>query len=95
MTYLFRTIDRTPSILFSSLAAALASLLLLYPSVHAFGAMGIMVAAVAGQAANLLYLVVDWARIRRGLTIGNQPTEPTEPTEPQEPKEPTTVVAGS
>ena len=67
LSYLFRTIDRTMSILMASLAAAVTSLVLLYPAVHLFHAMGIMIAAVAGQAANLLYLTGDWMRIRNTL----------------------------
>ena len=73
LNYLFRTIERTSSILISSFVAAATSLLLLYPCVRTFHAMGIMVAAVAGQAANLLWLSVDWMRIREGLMVEEQP----------------------
>ena len=69
LNYLFRTIERTSSILISSFVAAATSLLLLYPCVRILHAMGIMVAAVAGQAANLLWLGIEWMRIREGLMM--------------------------
>ncbi|MGB0125329.1 MAG: hypothetical protein WA419_18300 [Silvibacterium sp.] len=71
--YLFRTINRTPSILIASLLAAFTSLLLIYPCVRSFGAMGIMVAAVAGQSVNLLYLVVVWMHIRSSMMMVELP----------------------
>lgn len=71
-SYLFRTINRTPVILRASVLAALTSLVLIYPCVRSMGAMGIMVAAVAGQSANLLYLAAVWMRIRTSLTTGEQ-----------------------
>lgn len=72
LSYLFRTINRTPSLLVASLLAAVTSLVLIYPCVRSFQAMGIMVAAVAGQSANLLYLVVVWMRIRSSPAITEQ-----------------------
>ena len=69
--YLFRTINRTPSLVIASLLAALTSLALIYPCVRSFSALGIMVAAVAGQSANLVYLTVVWLRIRSSLTIAD------------------------
>jgi O-antigen/teichoic acid export membrane protein len=73
-SYLFRTINRTSALLNSSVFAALTSLALIYPCVRAFQAMGIMVAAVAGQSVNLLYLIVVWMQIRSSLTNGEQGT---------------------
>lgn len=67
-SYLFRTINRTPTLLMASLFAAVASLLLIYPCVRSYGALGIMVAAVAGQTVNLLYVAAVWMRIRSSLT---------------------------
>lgn len=63
-TYLFRTIEKTSSILMASIMAAVTSLLLIYPCVRSFNALGIMVAAVAGQLANLLYMSIVWMRMR-------------------------------
>ena len=71
-SYLFRTINRTPALLIASILAALTSLALIYPCVRAFQAMGIMVAAVAGQSVNLLYLAVVWIQIRSSLNGGEQ-----------------------
>ncbi len=62
-TYLFRTVTATPAILWASLVAAVASMAVIYPCVHGFGALGIMLAAVAGQIANLLYLTFAWVRL--------------------------------
>lgn len=70
-SYLFRTINRTPSLAIASLLAALTSLALIYPCVQSFAAMGIMVAAVAGQSANLIYLAVVWLRIRSSLAVSD------------------------
>ena len=70
--YLFRTINRTPSLVLASLLAAITSLVLIYPCVESFSAMGIMVAAVAGQSVNLIYLTAVWIRIRSSLS----PVEP-------------------
>lgn len=63
--YLFRALNRTWPILGASIVAAAASMLLIYPSVRGFNALGIMVAAVAGQVANLTFIAVAWLRIRR------------------------------
>lgn len=60
--FLFRTTENTRPVLFSSLAAAIASISLVYPLVREFGAMGIMMAALAGQIANLIYLAIAWMR---------------------------------
>lgn len=67
LSYLFRTINRTPSLVIASLLAAVTSLVLIYPCVQYFSAMGIMIAAVAGQAANATYLTTAWLRIRTSL----------------------------
>jgi O-antigen/teichoic acid export membrane protein len=61
--FLFRTIKNTAPILISSIVAAATSLLLVYPMVRNFGAIGIMIAAVAGQSGNLLYLIYAWIRV--------------------------------
>lgn len=71
-SYLFRTINRTPSLLIASAFAAFTSLLLIYPCVRSFHAVGIMVAAVAGQSVSLLYLTVVWIRIRSSLAMEEQ-----------------------
>jgi O-antigen/teichoic acid export membrane protein len=70
-SYLFRTIGKTSAILMSSLIAAIVSLALIYPCVKSLNALGIMVAAVAGQIANLLYLVIAWMRTRNSLMNEN------------------------
>jgi O-antigen/teichoic acid export membrane protein len=64
VSFLFRTIKYTRPILIGSLVAAVVSLISVYPAVRGFGAMGIMVAAVGAQVANLAYMVVMWMRIR-------------------------------
>ena len=64
LTFLFRTIKNTKPILISSIAAAVISMAFVYPMVHSFGASGIVMAAVAGQIGNLLYLVHAWTRVR-------------------------------
>lgn len=66
-SYLFRTINRTWSLLIGALLAAATSLSLIYPCVRSFGDIGIMIAAVAGQSINLLYLAWVWMRIRSSL----------------------------
>jgi O-antigen/teichoic acid export membrane protein len=63
VTFLFRTIKSTRPILLASVAAAVVSLALVYPAVRHFGASGIMFAAVAGQLANLAYLIFAWMRM--------------------------------
>jgi O-antigen/teichoic acid export membrane protein len=72
-SYLFRTINRTPSLVIASLLAAVTSLILIYPCVRNFSALGIMVAAVAGQSVNLIYLTAVWMRIRSSLSPTEQP----------------------
>ena len=62
-TFLFRTIKNTKPILISSVVAAVISLALVYPLVSNSGALGIVLAAVAGQIGNLLYLVLAWIRV--------------------------------
>jgi O-antigen/teichoic acid export membrane protein len=62
-TFLFRTIKNTKPILISSVVAAVISLALVYPLVSSLGAIGIVMAAVAGQLGNLLYLVLSWIRV--------------------------------
>jgi O-antigen/teichoic acid export membrane protein len=64
LTFLFRTIKNTTPILIASIAAAVISMSCVYPMVRNFGASGIVVAAVAGQLGNLLYLVHAWNRVR-------------------------------
>ncbi len=68
-TFLFRTVKRTTPILISSIVAAAISLLLVYPMVRDFSALGIVIAAVAGQIGNLLYLVLAWVRIPQTANI--------------------------
>jgi O-antigen/teichoic acid export membrane protein len=63
-SYLFRTIGETSAILTSSLAAAITSVVLIYPCIRSFQAMGIMVAAVGGQIANLGFMFLAWHRFR-------------------------------
>lgn len=72
-SYLFRTINRTPSLVIASFLAAVTSLILIYPCVESFSAMGIMIAAVAGQAVNLTYLTVAWMRMRASLSAISSP----------------------
>jgi O-antigen/teichoic acid export membrane protein len=63
VSFLFRTIRSTRPILIASILAAIISLVLVYPAVRAFGAIGIMLAAVAAQIANLACLIVSWFRM--------------------------------
>ncbi|MGA3131263.1 MAG: hypothetical protein ABSD59_10710 [Terracidiphilus sp.] len=63
LSFLFRTIKKTAPMLNSSIAAAVISMTLVYPMVRNFGALGIVIAAVAGQAGNLFYLAAAWIRI--------------------------------
>jgi O-antigen/teichoic acid export membrane protein len=62
LTFLFRTIRNTTPILISSGVAAVISMSLIYPLVRKFGAMGIVMAAVAGQMGILAYLILAWMR---------------------------------
>ncbi|MFZ0746658.1 MAG: hypothetical protein WAM85_19780 [Terracidiphilus sp.] len=64
LTFLFRTIKNTRPILNASIVAAVVSISLVYPMVRNAGALGIVLAAVAGQIGNLLYLIFAWGRIR-------------------------------
>jgi O-antigen/teichoic acid export membrane protein len=63
VSFLFRTIKNTRPILIGSLAAAIVSLIAVYPAVRAFGAAGIMLAAVAAQVGNLAYMTLVWMRL--------------------------------
>ena len=63
VTFLFRTIKRTRPILIGSVVAAVVSLALVYPAVRGFGAVGIMLAAVAAQTGNLAYMLLIWVRM--------------------------------
>jgi O-antigen/teichoic acid export membrane protein len=63
VSFLFRTIKTTRPILIASVVAAAVSLALVYPAVRTFGAVGIMLAAVAAQIANLACLFVSWKRM--------------------------------
>jgi hypothetical protein len=47
----------------ASIVAAAFSMALVYPLVRSFGALGIVAAAVAGQAGNLLYLILAVVRV--------------------------------
>jgi O-antigen/teichoic acid export membrane protein len=63
LTFLLRTIENTRPVLLASVVAAVMSLSLVYPLVRAYGALGIVMAAVGGQIGNLVYLVVAWTRV--------------------------------
>ncbi len=63
LTFLFRTIENTRPILLASVVAALMSISLVYPMVRNYGALGIVLAAVAGQIGNLVYLAIAWVRL--------------------------------
>lgn len=63
VAFLFRTIQKTRPILMGSVVAAVVSLAAVYPAVRGFGALGIMMAAVAAQIGNLVYMAVAWARM--------------------------------
>jgi O-antigen/teichoic acid export membrane protein len=69
LTFLFRTIESTRPILISSIVAALISMSLVYPLVRAYGALGIVMAAVAGQFGNLVYLAIAWFRVSSAQRI--------------------------
>jgi O-antigen/teichoic acid export membrane protein len=73
LVFLFRTIENTRPVLMASVVAAIASLSLVYPMVRGYGALGIVMAAVAGQVGNLVYLAIAWIRessVRDGTMIG-------------------------
>lgn len=63
VSFLFRTIRHTRPILVGSVVAAIVSLSAVYPAVRGFGAMGIMMAAVAAQVGNLIYMGMAWMRM--------------------------------
>jgi O-antigen/teichoic acid export membrane protein len=63
LTFLFRTIESTRPILLASVVAAVMSISVVYPMVKNYGALGIVLAAVAGQIGNLLYLAIAWTRV--------------------------------
>lgn len=73
LSFLFRTIRKTSPILISSIVAAVVSMLLIYPLVRHLDALGIVMAAVAGQIGNLLYLIFAWTRIE--AKAGAEPVE--------------------
>lgn len=62
LNFLFRTVENTRPILFASILAAAISMSLVYPMVRGYAALGIMMAALAGQVGNLTYLAIAWAR---------------------------------
>ena len=66
LNFLFRTIETTRPILIASILAALLSMALVYPFVRGYGALGIVMAAVAGQIGNLAWLAIAWMRISAG-----------------------------
>lgn len=63
LVFLFRTIRNTRPILHASIVAAALSMSLVYPLVRNFGALGIVMAAVAGQIGHLIYLGFVVARV--------------------------------
>jgi O-antigen/teichoic acid export membrane protein len=63
LTFLFRTIESTRPILLASVVAAVMSISVVYPMVKNYGALGIVLASVAGQIGNLLYLAIAWTRV--------------------------------
>ena len=73
LSFLFRTVENTRPILNASLVAAVLSMALVYPMVRGYGALGIVMAAVAGQIGNLAWLAIAWTRISagNGRTIGD------------------------
>ena len=73
VSFFFRTIKHTRPILIGSLAAALVSLIAVYPAVRAFGAAGIMLAAVAAQMGNLVYMTLAWMRMPKAQELDRGP----------------------
>jgi Na+-driven multidrug efflux pump len=69
VAFLFRTIKYTRPILIGSVVAAVVSLLAVYPAVRGFGAMGIMLAAVAAQIGNLAYMILTWVRMPKTQAV--------------------------
>jgi O-antigen/teichoic acid export membrane protein len=69
VAFLFRTIKHTRPILIGSVVAAIVSLILVYPAVRGFGAIGIMLAAVLAQVANLAWLILAWIRMPKASTV--------------------------
>ena len=68
VAFLFRTIKYTRPILVGSVVAAIVSLAAVYPAVRGFGAIGIMLAAVAAQIGNLAYMLLVWLRMPKVQT---------------------------
>lgn len=66
LNFLFRTIENTRPILMASIVAAVLSMALVYPMVRGNGALGIVMAAVAGQLGNLTWLAIAWIRVSAG-----------------------------
>lgn len=73
LSFLFRTIRKTSPILIASIVAAMLSMLLIYPLVRHWDALGIVMAAVVGQIGNLAYLIFAWTRI--SANTGAEPVE--------------------
>jgi len=69
VAFLFRTIKHTRPILIASIVASVVSLVLVYPAVRGFGAIGIMLAAVAAQVGNLGYMILAWMRMPSASTV--------------------------
>lgn len=66
LNFLFRTVENTRPILMASIIAAVLSMALVYPMVRGYGALGIVMAAVAGQLGNLGWLALSWMRASAG-----------------------------
>ncbi|HEY2472382.1 MAG TPA: hypothetical protein VGI45_31635 [Terracidiphilus sp.] len=66
LNFLFRTLENTRPILIAAIIAALLSMALVYPMVRTYGALGIVMAAVAGQLGNLAWLALAWMRVSAG-----------------------------
>jgi O-antigen/teichoic acid export membrane protein len=66
LNFLFRTVENTRPILMASVVAAVLSMALVYPLVRGYGALGIVMAAVAGQIGNLAWLAIAWMRVSAG-----------------------------
>lgn len=69
VSFLFRTIRHTRPILTGSVLASIISLATVYPAVRGFGAVGIMIAAVAAQIGNLSYMMMAWMRMKAASNV--------------------------
>ena len=76
LTFLFRTVENTRPILISSIVAAVISISLVFPMVRGYGALGIVMAAVAGQIGNLVYLIASWSRVAAAASAKEVSTQP-------------------